>query len=186
MILSVDDGCASDLRLAELAAKFNVELVFYWPVEWQSLAHAKGYKPLSYSEALKLADSFTVGSHTITHRHLTDLPHDEALEEIAGSQVMLESLFDVPVEKFAPPRGYTNERLTAMTLDFYESQRLTKGEGLLHIHPDSGANGNVHWLERAKQIDVKEAWCHTWELDRYGLWKELEEYLESTSRQLSA
>jgi hypothetical protein len=47
MILSVDDGCASDVRLAALAKEYNIETVFYWPVEWHSLAYEKGYEPLS-------------------------------------------------------------------------------------------------------------------------------------------
>jgi hypothetical protein len=91
---------------------------------------------------------------------------------------MLERLFKVPVNKFCPPRGYTNEDLTEFTLEHYDSQRLTKGKGLVHVHPNSGANNNMDWREYAKTIDVKELWFHSWELDKYDLWEQLEEYLK--------
>lgn len=180
--LSVDDGCASDVRLAELASKYEVPVTFYWPVEWRSLAYDKGYKPLTYGQALDIASDFEIGSHTITHRHLTDLDLSEALIEIAESKVMLMNLFKQPINKFCPPRGYTNEVLTEQTLNLYESQRLTKGKGLVHVHPNSGANGNIHWMDYASENEVEELWLHSWELDRYpNEWKNLEDYLRATT-----
>lgn len=177
--LSCDDGCASDVRVAELAKKYELECTFYWPVEWHSLAYEKGYEPLEYGKAVYLADQFEVGSHTITHRHLTKIPLVDALKEIHDSKTMLEELLNIkPITKFAPPRGYTNDELTKYTLDIYESQRLTKGPGLVHVHPNSGANGNVDWRLRANQPDTKELWMHSWELDKYNLWDELEEFLK--------
>jgi peptidoglycan/xylan/chitin deacetylase (PgdA/CDA1 family) len=179
--ISVDDGAASDIRMADLALKYELEAVFYWPVEWISLGHDNGYEPLDYSQAGDIAKVFEIGSHTITHRHLTALPLLEAQKEIVGSKFMLEKMFNQEITKFCPPRGYTNELLTEFTLEFYQSQRLTKGDGLLHVHPNSGANGNLPWREYAKKIDVEELWCHSWELDRYELWDELEEYLSDLS-----
>lgn len=179
--LSCDDACASDVRLAELATKYNVECVFYWPVEWHTLAYSKGYKPLSYDQALDIAQDFDIGSHTITHRLLTKIPIDEAKYEIEESLYLLREMFDTNIEYFAPPRGYTNDLLTEFTLKFYEKQRLTKGEGLVHVHPDSGANGNVPWLERAKTEPVDELWMHSWELDKYNEWDNLERYFDENS-----
>lgn len=177
MRISVDDACASDLRIADLLNKYEVEAVFYWPVEWRSYAYDKGYQPLNILEAVQIANQFEIGSYTITHRHLTSLSEHEAQVEITDSKFMMEALFGKEVTKFAPPRGYTNKALTEFTLGLYESQRLTKGKGLCHIHPNSGANGNVPWREYAKNNEVEELWCHTWELDKFGLWEELEEYL---------
>jgi len=177
-VLSCDDGCASDVRVADLCRKYGVEAIFYWPIEWQSLAYDKDYHPLTYQEALDIAKDFEIGGHTITHRHLTKMDSADASREIRDCKVMLERLFPgKKVTKFCPVRGYTNEALTRQTLTFYESQRLTRGEGLLHIHPNSGANNNMPWREYAKTIDVKEAWCHSWELNKFNLWDELEEYI---------
>lgn len=176
MILSVDDGCASDLRVADLARKYEIDTIFYWPLEWRSLAYDKGYEPLTYHEACSISQDFEIGSHGITHRHLTGLPELQALAEIAESRPMLESLFNRKITKFCPSRGYTNVVLTEFTLQNYESQRLTRGSGLVHIHPDSGANGNRPWRDCITE-DTAEIWAHSWELDRYNLWDELEEFL---------
>lgn len=177
MILSVDDGCISDIRVAGLAKKYQVKTIFYIPLEWQSLAYDKGYEPLTYGQVLRIADEFEIGSHSVTHRHLTNISLDEAKREIFESKLMLEKLIGKEVTRFCPPRGYTNAELTDFTLEHYASQRLTKGKGLVHIHPNSGANNNLHWEDYAKTIDVKEVWLHSWELDRYDLWEQFERFL---------
>lgn len=178
MRISIDDASQEDIRMADLCSKYEIECIFYWPVEWHSLGYDKGYAPLSLANALQIAKRFEIGSHTITHRLLTDLTLDEASYEIVCSKVMLELMFEQGVTKFCPPRGYTNEDLTVVTLNNYESQRLTKGKGLVHIHPNSGANNNRPWLDCVTE-DTEELWCHGHELTRYGLWEELEEFLKS-------
>lgn len=180
MILSCDDGCASDVRVAELCRKYEIECVFYWPVEWRSLAYDSGYEPLNILQAYKIAQDFEIGSHTVTHRHLTKLNRPDAEVEIADSKFMLEALFNKKVTKFCPPRGYTNDYLTAYTKEFYKSQRLTKGPNLVHIHPDSGANDNQPWQACINE-NTEELWCHSWELNKFNLWQELEEFLRERS-----
>lgn len=177
--LSIDDACASDSRIAELASRHKIPTVFYWPVEWHSLAYSKGYKPLEYVEAMRIAKHFEIGSHTITHRHLTTLSLEEAKSEIADSKFMLEDIFNTNVDKFCPPRGYTNKELTDYALTFYQSQRLTKGQGLVHIHPDSGANENKPWQKAFHMAggDV-ELWGHSWEFNKFNMWEEIEEFFK--------
>lgn len=179
--LSCDDGCASDVRVAELATKYGIECVFYWPVEWASLAIENGYAPLNLSDALMIASEHEVGSHTVTHRHLTKIPIEEAVWEINESKARLSHMFNRDIAKFCPPRGYTNEVLTDLTLKLYESQRLTKGKGLVHIHPNSGANNNKPWRDCIDE-NTTEIWGHSHEFDKYGLWDELEEFLSERTR----
>ena len=179
--LSIDDGCASDVRVAELAEKYEISTVFYWPVEWHSLAYDKGYLPLTFDEAWEIASKHEIGSHTITHRHLTSLSIDEATEEIRDSQTILERIFRQPIDKFCPPRGYTNTLLNSIILKNYKELRLTKGGNLVHIHPDSGANGNIDWRKRfgvLKDSGIKsvELWGHSWEWDKFNLWEDIEEF----------
>lgn len=177
--ISVDDGCASDVRIAELADKYDIEAIFYWPVEWHSVAFSKGYKPLSYEQAEEIAFKHEIGAHGITHRILTEIPLNEAFGEIKNSGIMLENLFGGEISKFCFPRGYTNQELSNFTLDYYDLYRLTKGKHLVHIHPNSGANNNKPWQECINP-ETTELWCHSWELDKYNLWEELEKYLENT------
>lgn len=174
---SWDDACASDVRVADLMEKYEIPTVFYWPVEWHSLAYEKGYEPLTYLDALSVSSRHEVGSHTITHRHLTSLSEDEAREEIVTSKMMIGQLFQREITRFCPPRGYTTGGLTQATLQVYESQRLTKGPGLVHVHPNSGANDNKPWRKKLEEELNKgdvEIWGHSWELDRFNLWDELE------------
>jgi peptidoglycan/xylan/chitin deacetylase (PgdA/CDA1 family) len=179
--LSCDDACASDVRVADLARKFELDCTFYWPVEWHSLAYDNGYLPLDYVEALNIASEFEIGSHGITHRHLTKITSYEATQEIVGSKFILERMFKKPITKFCPSRGYTTPELTELTKKYYTSQRLTKGVGLVHIHPNSGANGNMGWrdyynLVREREGDI-ELWGHSHEWDRFNMWAEIEEFL---------
>lgn len=173
---SIDDACKSDMRFAELARKYELDVVFYWPVEWKSLAYYKRYEPLSFIDALSIARDFQIGSHTVTHRHLTAISEQEALQEIADSKLILQRIFDQPIDKFCAPRGYTNQELTKYTLEFYKEQRLTKGEHLVHIHPNSGANSNLPWRE-AITDKTTELWGHSYDFDRFNMWEEIEEFL---------
>lgn len=181
--LSFDDGCESDIRAAALCSKYEVPATFYWPVEHHSLAYEKGYKPLKHSDAEQIAQQFTIGSHTITHRHLTKLLLETAQYEIRESKTILQKMFNQPIDSFCPPRGYINDTLETYALNYYDDIRLTRGDNLVHIHPDSGANGNIPWQKRAKQVggDIH-LWGHSYELDRFDLWKELEDWLENSLR----
>ncbi|HUS15301.1 MAG TPA: polysaccharide deacetylase family protein [Chloroflexia bacterium] len=59
---------------------------------------------LAASELRALAGcNFSIGSHTLTHRVLTDLPPAQAEEEIRGSRARLTDLLGRPVDWFAYP-----------------------------------------------------------------------------------
>lgn len=177
MRISIDDASQEDVRLADLCSKYELDATFYWPVEWHTLAYSKGYNPLTFGNALDISKRFEIGSHTITHPLLTHISLDEATYEIIGSKLMLELMFDKPIRKFCPPRGYSNEDLDMIILSQYQSRRLTKGKGLVHIHPNSGANNHQPWLDCVNE-ETDELWCHGWEIEKYNLWEELEAYLE--------
>jgi peptidoglycan/xylan/chitin deacetylase (PgdA/CDA1 family) len=56
-----------------------------------------------------LAAGHDIGSHTLTHPHLTQLPPTVAREEISASRKKLEDLFSRPIEHFCYPYGDWNE-----------------------------------------------------------------------------
>lgn len=185
IILSVDDGCQSDIRVAELAENYDLDCTFYWPVNWITYAYKKGFEPLTWTQARQIARDHSIGSHGISHLRLTRIPTDAAKAEIKDSQVMLSRLFNQNINSFCPARGYTNPELTEYTLRFYEHQRLTVGwDGeykLVHVHPKSGVNDDKDWKEYAKDYDKVHLWMHSHELDEYGLWNELEEFISENS-----
>ncbi len=75
-----------------------------------------------------LAAGHEIGSHTLTHRHLTQLSIPEARSEIQTSKKRLEDTFGVPIRHFCYPYGNWNpvirdlvieaEYTTAVTTDF--------------------------------------------------------------------
>jgi len=181
LILSCDDGCLSDIRVAELAEKYDLQCTFYWPVEWKSLAYDKGYEPLTFRQAQEIAKKHEVGCHGYTHRYLTRISGEEARIEILDCKLAMEKMFGKTIEKFCFPRGYSSEEITAFVLGagFY-GYRMTRGndtEGykLVHVHPNSGANDNKRWQDCI--TDKTHLWFHSKDLDEFSLWDELEEVL---------
>lgn len=66
---------------------------------------------IASAEALRSLPSHLVslGSHSLTHPHLSQVPTEEARREIAGSGELMRNLFDIDVRTFAFPYGdYTS------------------------------------------------------------------------------
>lgn len=180
MRVSIDDACALDTRVVGMCLKYGHEVILYVPVEWHGLARAKGYEPIDYFKLRELAKHVEIGSHAITHTYLTNLDKNEAKFEIYASKYILQDMFDTLVTKFCPPRGYTNTELSEWTLTHYDSQRLTKGKNLVHVHPNSGVNDNKHWLDCLTD-ETEEIWGHSWEIQKYNEWSNLEKVLSDAS-----
>ena len=72
-------------------------------------------KPLMSRQQLDewLAAGMEVGSHSLSHQSLHELPREAALYEIAESRVALRNMLGVPIEHFAYPFG----RFTAETVE---------------------------------------------------------------------
>ena len=58
-----------------------------------------------------LAAGQRIGSHTQTHPRLTQIPPEQAKEEIVASRKLLEDRFGVAIEHFCYPYGEWNERV---------------------------------------------------------------------------
>jgi len=58
-----------------------------------------------------LAVGNEIGSHTLTHPHLTQLPTGRAREEIQASRKRLEDEFQLPIQHFCYPFGDFNESI---------------------------------------------------------------------------
>ena len=56
-----------------------------------------------------------IGSHTIDHVHLTQLPENEARQQIEASKHGLETVFGVPVTAFCYPYGDESAAIREMT-----------------------------------------------------------------------
>ena len=202
--ISVDDGCSDDIRIAKLCEKLGLDVVFYWPVDLTGLGMMKGWESLSPSQEAYIARNHEIGSHTITHRYLTQISLDEATDEIFASKEMLSNKYDQNITKFCYPRGYANERLITIVKNAgYEYARSTVIGHIGEPEDPLFASTAVHmgcpvrkeyegttWqdyglrlFKEAKERNLDfEAWCHSWEVTKYNEWKNLEKFLKEISK----
>lgn len=203
---SFDDASASDTKLADLMDKYDIETVFYWPVNWKKINHFQRRDWLSDDEADDIASRFEIGGHTVNHRLLTRIPENEAGQEILMCKHDLERRFQKPVTKFAYPRGYYNQRLRDMVQAAgFELARTTlvgyrtpykdpyQQHTTVHVGCDRREYKYLSWMEYAlEQLElvVTEAsanpdhnfqyhfWGHGWELDETDSWEGLKDLLD--------
>ncbi|MGB7749639.1 MAG: polysaccharide deacetylase family protein [Verrucomicrobiia bacterium] len=77
-----------------------------------------------------LAAGHEIGSHTLTHPHLTQLPPGQAREEIFASKKKLEDLFGRPIRHFCYPYGDWNEVIRELVQEAGYETACTTGPGV--------------------------------------------------------
>lgn len=107
--LTFDDGCATDLlSAAPLLLEENFSATFYVTVDHLG---RQGY--LSERQLRELSDlGFEIGSHSLHHKYLTDLPANQLQAEIAESKERLEQITGRRVAHFSCPGGRTSPRVS--------------------------------------------------------------------------
>jgi peptidoglycan/xylan/chitin deacetylase (PgdA/CDA1 family) len=111
--ISVDDGHPTDLRMADLLAEFDLKATFYIPATDDRL-----HLPiLTNGEIRQLATQFEVGSHTLHHVALTEMPLDISRREIIDGKSWLEDVVERPVRAFCYPRGKFNSDVARLVAE---------------------------------------------------------------------
>ena len=94
---------------------------------------------LSWEEVREIARTpgMTVGAHTVTHCHLTQVPVEAAENEIAASKKQIESQIQQPVTLFAYPYGDFDDRIAALvkTNGFAAAGTLRYGRNDRNVDP---------------------------------------------------
>jgi len=100
-VLAANKLCAIQFLIAGLLGRAN---------EWE-LREGEARELLMDEAQVRdwLAAGHSIGSHSCTHPHLTQIPVAEARREIADSKKALEDRFGVAVEHFCYPYGEWNE-----------------------------------------------------------------------------
>lgn len=94
---------------------------------------------LTWDDVRKLADTpgYTIGSHTVTHQHLTRISPDDVRWELTTSKECLEKEIGRPVKSFTYPKGDFNEGVvTAVRSAGYTSAgTIEYGQNSIHSDP---------------------------------------------------
>lgn len=194
---SWDDGNKLDMKLACLLDKYNIKGTFYPSPKHKRFS-------LSQEDLKQLAKIQEIGAHTMSHPHLTAIDILEAKKEIISSKKYLEELLNIDIETFCYPYGEFNKTikdlvkeagfLGARTVednvidsprDFFEFGTT------LHVYPLSlwQKIRFLKWSRFAKNMfervlkegNVYHLWGHSWEIEKHGLWSELEYILKYIS-----
>jgi peptidoglycan/xylan/chitin deacetylase (PgdA/CDA1 family) len=125
IVITFDDGYINVLRhgLAPLAAakfqaiQFLVADLLGRCNQWD-VPLGEAPEPLMDSAQVRewLAAGHDIGSHTLTHPYLTQLPRLQAREEISASRKKLEDLFGRAIEHFCYPYGDWNEAVRDLVI----------------------------------------------------------------------
>ncbi|WKA54590.1 polysaccharide deacetylase family protein [Planococcus shixiaomingii] len=113
VVLTFDDGPSRLLpRFLDVLKQENVPAVFFWQTR---LLHPQ--RPWQRV----LDEGHIIGSHTVKHRNLVELPKEEQYKDIKNSITAIEQITGSPVRFFRPPYG----RFNAETLQVTEQLSLT-------------------------------------------------------------
>lgn len=185
IIVSIDDYTPINLKTAEmletrgLRGLFFVECARQEAIDQIRELHKRGHK---------------IGSHTITHpSDMKNLRDDQIEWEVKGSKDIIENAIGDQVEWFCYPKGKYDERVKhALKEAGYKYARTTNKEdrgdlelGGLHMYPREYYGGRFwheYIAEKAKRGKLKHAWMHSWEIEKFGKWKELGMVLDSIRR----
>lgn len=203
LIATWDDAAREDLRVAELMARYEVPTVFYWPCALGKSENMKGVKKfLTLRECKEIAKSFTVGSHSYSHKHLKRkvLSVPQAEFEIFESRRFWQDETGQAVDTFCYPRGRFDPEYKEMVARAGYSSARGVGVGSLDVgadpyyrsttvHVGIGRReyGGLSWLEYARSMvrvaegmvdPVFHMFGHSWEIEGRGEWGNLESFLK--------
>jgi len=200
IITSWDDACLSDIRLAELLKKYDMNGIFFWQNNLKNPFNLKRCKRfLTLKDCIDISKDFEVGAHTVNHHYLTDLNPVNADYEIVESKKYWQNTLNKEVKKFCYPRGRYNKsvldtisknfdyaRLTILSDDNNnESNFLIRPQ--LHVGVERREYNDENWLDYGKKLFIKmknnncnefHLFGHSWELDEYKEWDNLEHFFK--------
>jgi hypothetical protein len=142
---SWDDGAIEDLKLMDLAIKFNIPSLFFIPA-------ANPERLVMPPESIKILDNndFEIGAHTFSHKYLTNLPLKNAVEDIVTGKDFLEQLLGKGIPHFCFPGGKYNDDLVEISRSYFKSAR-TADTGILVNCNSFLIKPTFHFFNRGKK-----------------------------------
>ena len=142
VILSFDDGYEDFYTsVLPLLKKYNVKATLYIVLDFIGRKGFLNEKELSEIVSSGLVE---IGSHTLNHRYLKELPVDIQKQEIFQSKEELEKLFKVPVTTFAYPYGAYDDNTIKLVKEASYSAAVSVIKG------EEQSNNNLFSLYRIR------------------------------------
>ena len=192
LVLSYDDGRASDRRLVRLMNKYHLRGSFHLN---SNKLGTTDY--LTREEVRALYKGHEVSAHSANHPNLTAIPKDSVISEVAGDRRELERLTGTTVRGMAYPFGNYNDSVIAtirgLGIEYARTVDDTRGFGIpdnflawnptihqfgkAYFTPDDPARdtselagffGIVNAFLHADSLALLEVWGHSWENDGAG------------------
>lgn len=119
-VITFDDGYGDNLAAWEELVRRGMKATWYVTTGYLGSTHPWGDdhpqgRMLAAEELRAMAASgMEIGSHTVTHPRLPELPDDMIRRELIQAKATLEEVLSRPVESFAYPFGAWDERCEAM------------------------------------------------------------------------
>jgi peptidoglycan/xylan/chitin deacetylase (PgdA/CDA1 family) len=187
IVTSWDDGDLLDIKMAQLLYKYKLPGIFY-------IANRTNHLP--DHDIYFLSRMFEIGGHTTSHPEDIKLLKGDLLEnDIESNKAWLEEIIGREVTSFCYPSGrFNDETVDAVKKAGFKEARTTgkmntdlptdlyRINTTIHARPDK--YGGLPWLDVAKeQFEIAKAkehgyyhvWGHSWEVENFKLWDELEE-----------
>lgn len=128
---STDDGYPSDMRMAELLSKNNLNGTFFIPIK-----NREGLDVLSQQQIRDIGSQFEIGSHTYDHCYLKNITINEAHYQITEGKKQLEDLLGKEIVGFCYPGGkYRQEHADLVKSAGFQYARTT-----MNLCFDAGEN----------------------------------------------
>ena len=115
VLLTVDDGHESALRVADLLESCGCNATFF-PTRDRALGKPGYLRPEEIRELRRRG--FSLGTHGITHRNLTTMSEQACAAELGGSKKWLEDVTGEEVRYMAAPGGFVSRRVLRLAYGF--------------------------------------------------------------------
>lgn len=199
LLASWDDGAKTDLRMAELMQKYSIPTIFYWPSalgRHKNAGKAKSW--LSLEECKELANTFEIGSHSMTHQFMNKMDIARISNEINQSRKYWQDILGKAVDSFAYPKdSFSNLTRVLVKGAGYLNARTNK-VGSLKLPDDPFDTActvqiafnrleydNKAWtlfanemIEKSNENSVFHFFGNSWEVEEYQEWERLEDLIK--------
>jgi len=192
-ISSWDDGRKEDIGLSMMLKQFKIPAIFFIPSNCQ----------LTEGQIKDLSKHFGIGGHTQSHpEDMKLLSSERQFDEIRDNKVWLEKIVGKELEWFCYPSGRYNEiTIEAVKRAGFKYARTVvplciskpidnfRIATTIHVHPNKREYEERNWIDVAKEYYQKakkeeglfHLWGHSFELEKYQIWEELDDFLKFVS-----